>query len=667
MICRPAITSSSTTCTFTSSFVLYRQLEEATGIELRVVPQKEGRSRLEDFDARIDERTRLVSVAWVSNRNGYRHDLGGLAEIAHAKGAFVFTDAVQAIGTFPTNLTELGVDFLAAGAYKWLFANFGVAPFFIREEHLDRISPDRYGHGQVAETLTDGGWSSSHRSGRSLELRFRHVTTAEKYEHASLAYSAVAQLDAALGYLKKVGLSRIEEHTVGTRPRVPGRCRQVGIRDVDARRQPVTHRQYHSWTRPRPSETPSGGRVHRGHLPRGESLVAACGRLPVQQPRRDSAIAAAARNGRLMRAAAFIGPKAPIDKPSWRDRRLRGEIRVSRFAERLFHCWHPVAYGREVPQGTPYGSKLLDTALVVWRTADGAPHVMRDVCIHRGTALSLGRLEDDCLVCPYHAWRYDATGACVKIPQQAGARIPLKARVRCYRALERYGLIWVALEDPMFPLPEVPELEDDEWKVVLTGPFEWQSDASRQVENFTDFGHFPWVHPGLLGDPERPLVPTHEVEIRGHVLHYSVVRPEAANTRDFPVFANKEVLTPERRSRYELHLPYSIALRLGWGGDKGMVYFFASQPISEKRCRGYCLIGRNYDLDSARQRAAGFREGHLRPGPASRRVTAPRAGSVRLGRRAASEVRCGCRQLPPCDAAAGVGLLPRPRRGEEET
>ncbi len=200
---------------FTSSFVLYRQLEEDRGIELRIVPQKEGRTRLEDLDARIDERTRLVSVAWVSNRNGYRHDLGALAEIAHAKGALVFTDAVQAIGTFPVNLTELGVDFLAAGAYKWLFANFGVAPFFIREEHLDRISPDRYGHGQVAETLTGDGWSSSHRAGRSLELRFRHVNTAEKYEHASLAYSAVAQLDAALGYLKNVGLARIEEHTVG--------------------------------------------------------------------------------------------------------------------------------------------------------------------------------------------------------------------------------------------------------------------------------------------------------------------------------------------------------------------------------------------------------------------------------------------------------------------
>ena len=56
-------------------------------------------------------------------------------------------------------------------------------------------------------------------------------------------------------------------------------------------------------------------------------------------------------------------------------------------------------------------------------------------------------------------------------------------------------------------------------------------------------------------------------------------------------------MKPERRSRYELHLPYTIVLRLGWGGDKGMVYFFASQPETPERCRGYCIIGRNYDFD----------------------------------------------------------------------
>src|SRR5262245_29384332 len=51
---------------FQTSFVLYRELEKARGIELRVVRQSGGRARLEDFDSRIDRRTRLVSAAWVS-------------------------------------------------------------------------------------------------------------------------------------------------------------------------------------------------------------------------------------------------------------------------------------------------------------------------------------------------------------------------------------------------------------------------------------------------------------------------------------------------------------------------------------------------------------------------------------------------------------------------
>jgi vanillate O-demethylase monooxygenase subunit len=278
------------------------------------------------------------------------------------------------------------------------------------------------------------------------------------------------------------------------------------------------------------------------------------------------------------------------------------------FPRKLHGCWHPVTYAHQLSTEKPMSATLLDEPVVLWRTADGAPQAMRDVCIHRGTALSLGRLEDDCIVCPYHAWRYDASGACVNIPQSEHQTIPTKARTPVYHCQERYGLVWVSLTDPIYELPAIPELENGDWKVVNTGPFSWDSDASRQVENFTDFGHFPWVHPGLLGDPSRPHVPDHEVEIKDHVLHYQVVRPEAPNSADFPVFANEEVVTPERRSRYELHLPYTIVLRLGWGGAKGMVYFFASQPISQNRCRGYCIIGRNYDLDEPDTVLQGFEE-----------------------------------------------------------
>jgi vanillate O-demethylase monooxygenase subunit len=271
--------------------------------------------------------------------------------------------------------------------------------------------------------------------------------------------------------------------------------------------------------------------------------------------------------------------------------------KAAHYPDKLLGCWHPVAYAHEVGADQPHGAMLMDEPVVLWRDTSGQVLAMKDVCIHRGTALSLGWLADGCLVCPYHGWRYDEHGACVLIPQRSNPNIPAKARIDRFHCQERYGLVWVALREPVYALPEVPELEDGGWKVVNTGPFAWNSDASRQVENFTDFGHFPWVHPGLLGDVDRPVVPDHTVETRGHVLHYDVVRPEAENSEDFPVFGNEDVVRPERRSRYELHLPYTIALRLGWGGEKGMVYFFASRPVSSDKCEGYCVIGRNYDLD----------------------------------------------------------------------
>jgi phenylpropionate dioxygenase-like ring-hydroxylating dioxygenase large terminal subunit len=259
-------------------------------------------------------------------------------------------------------------------------------------------------------------------------------------------------------------------------------------------------------------------------------------------------------------------------------------------------CWHPVAFAASLAD-KPMHADLLGEPLVVWR-GPGGPRAMSDLCVHRGTALSLGWVHGDELVCPYHGWRYAPDGRCVAIPQlEDPTRVPPKARIPAFLVQERYGLIWVALDQPRWPLPEVHELEDSSWATVQAGPYRWQCDAARQVENFTDFGHFPWVHPGLLGDPKRPVVPRHEVRTDGNVLLYSIVRPEAPNSDDFPVFANEQAGPPQRRSSYELHLPYTIVLRLGWGGNQGMVYFFASQPVGSDRCAGYVIIGRNYNFD----------------------------------------------------------------------
>jgi selenocysteine lyase/cysteine desulfurase len=200
---------------FTTSFVLYRELEKRVGVELRIVPSRVGRAQMEDFEAMIDARTRLLSVAWVSNRNGFRYDLPSLGELAHAHEAYLYADAVQAFGTFSTNLHDEGVDFACGNGYKWLFADFGCAPMYVRREHLEWMRPDRYGHGQVAETLPNH--------------QFRLKTSAEKFEYASNANGPIAAMDAALDLLTEVGLDRIEKHTAALAGQLYAAVAELGL------------------------------------------------------------------------------------------------------------------------------------------------------------------------------------------------------------------------------------------------------------------------------------------------------------------------------------------------------------------------------------------------------------------------------------------------------
>ena len=201
---------------FTTTFVLYRELERRAGVELRIVPSRDGVVTVDDFAAHTDQRTRLISVAWVSNRNGFRYDLPPLADLAHAHGAYLFADAIQAWGTFPTNLHEENVDFACGNGYKWLHADFGCAPFYVRREHLEWMAADRYGHRQVAESLPGH--------------RFRLKTSAEKLEYANPAYGPVTAMDAALEFVEGVGLDRIAGHTHALAGQLRDEVEALGMR-----------------------------------------------------------------------------------------------------------------------------------------------------------------------------------------------------------------------------------------------------------------------------------------------------------------------------------------------------------------------------------------------------------------------------------------------------
>jgi vanillate O-demethylase monooxygenase subunit len=266
-------------------------------------------------------------------------------------------------------------------------------------------------------------------------------------------------------------------------------------------------------------------------------------------------------------------------------------------SQALRAVWHPVGYGAELSDA-PRSVTVLDERVVLWRDDAGVARALRDACVHRGTALSLGRVQDGTLVCPYHGWRFGTDGRCRHIPQlEDPTRVPTRAAVPAFRCEERHGLVWVALEAPRWPLPDIPEFADPRWRVVRTGPFEWNAHASRQLENFTDFGHFAFVHEGLLGDPAKPVVAAYRVETEGHLVRYAYGRPDQPNTEELPVFAAEARKDALRRTRYAIHLPYTIVEHIDWGGTDGMVYLFAVQPVSAARCIGYCLVARNYNLD----------------------------------------------------------------------
>lgn len=178
----------------------------------------------------------------------------------------------------------------------------------------------------------------------------------------------------------------------------------------------------------------------------------------------------------------------------------------------LINDWHPVAVSEQLTDAAPLAAQLLEEDIVLWRSQGGIL-AWQDLCIHRGTRLSLGKIHGDRLECPYHGWTYNTQGRCVHIPAHPDQTPPAKAQVKTYQTQERYGLIWVSLGQPTRDIPPCPEWENDQYRKILCGPYRIPVSGPRIVENFLDVGHFPFVHEGILGIRERPEIEDYTSEI----------------------------------------------------------------------------------------------------------------------------------------------------------
>jgi phenylpropionate dioxygenase-like ring-hydroxylating dioxygenase large terminal subunit len=182
----------------------------------------------------------------------------------------------------------------------------------------------------------------------------------------------------------------------------------------------------------------------------------------------------------------------------------------------LVDDWHPVARLEELAEGGPIGVRLLGEELVLWRSG-GELFAWRDLCMHRGTRLSLGRVVEGArLECPYHGWTYGTDGRCVLMPAHPDQSPSAKARVATFRAAAAYGLVWVSLGTGAHPIPKFELMEDPSHQVLMAGPYRVRASAPRIVENFLDIGHFPFVHEGILGDRARPEIEDYKTTVDEH-------------------------------------------------------------------------------------------------------------------------------------------------------
>ena len=198
---------------YEGALVVHREFEKRRGTELRIVRHRDGVVTPDDIARHVDNRTRLISVSLVSSTNGFRHDIRALADLAHGHGALLHVDAIQALGLFPVDVRATDVDFMCSGTYKGLLAGFGGAPFYIKQSLLERVAPDRFGVFQVVSQTPD--------------LHFTLRNTARRHDYATLPFAEIHQLGAGLSYLERVGVTRIEAHTLGlTRRLKEGLVRQ---------------------------------------------------------------------------------------------------------------------------------------------------------------------------------------------------------------------------------------------------------------------------------------------------------------------------------------------------------------------------------------------------------------------------------------------------------
>jgi renierapurpurin 18,18'-hydroxylase len=175
--------------------------------------------------------------------------------------------------------------------------------------------------------------------------------------------------------------------------------------------------------------------------------------------------------------------------------------------------WYPIARSTDLKTGKLRAVSFAGEPIVLLRTASGSVFALEDRCAHRQVPLHLGVVEDDCIKCAYHGWKYNHSGKCVSVPYLEKCSLRPN-NVRHFPCREAYGLIFIYPGDlenlDSVAFPEIPSATDPRYKTRYLDRLV-QCHFTFMHENLMDMNH-QFLHRRFMGGIKTTLIDTRSGE-----------------------------------------------------------------------------------------------------------------------------------------------------------
>ncbi|MCU1322123.1 MAG: selenocysteine lyase [Acidobacteriaceae bacterium] len=214
---------------FEGSLYLYGELKKR-GIDVRVVKPKGWRVEFADLEKVIDKKTRLVSLSQVSYINGFEQDVKAVCDLAHAHGAYVYTDIVQAAGCVSVDVRATNVDFCASASYKWLMGDFGLGFLYIRRDLIERMQRTQWSFRQMSSYDYHAFPGDS--AGEFPMSYTQRKDAAGLFEVGTYANGVIAALSYSLPWIEALGVANIQAHAQQLTARMKTELPRLGYASI---------------------------------------------------------------------------------------------------------------------------------------------------------------------------------------------------------------------------------------------------------------------------------------------------------------------------------------------------------------------------------------------------------------------------------------------------